>query len=187
MHTLNSLHILPATIGTRPSAWRNGLAAAALAFAAALPATAQPYVNVTIGGVFAPGVYGQVAVGNNPPPPVFNAVPVIVGPPVVGAGVMYVYAADFEYRDWPRYCNRYAACGRPVYFVRADRSDPWWMRRNDYLRGPGYYWAPPPRAIGHGPRDRDHDRGDRKRGRDNDRDDNRGNRHDRGERRGHER
>lgn len=142
---------------------RRGLAAAGLLVVAALPAQAQPYVNVTIGGAFAPGVYGQIVLGNNPPPPVFNAVPVIVGPPVVGASVMYIYASDDEYRDWARHCARYGACGRPVYFVRADRGDPWWNRRNDYLRGPGYYWNPPAREGWKS--ERDHDRGEKNRGR----------------------
>jgi hypothetical protein len=140
--------------------WRPWIAGALLSLAAALPASAQPYINVTVGGAFAPGVYGQIAVGNNPLPPLINTVPVVVGPPVYGAGVMYVYVSDLEYREWPRYCGYYGACGRPVYFVRADPREPWWVRRNEYLRGPGYY-REPPRAYPHRDRDRDHDRRDR--------------------------
>lgn len=166
------------------AASRPWVAGALLALAVALPAAAQPYINVTVGGAFAPGVYGQIAVGNNPPPPVVNAVPVVVGPPVYGAGVMDVYVSDLEYRDWPRYCGYYGACGRPVYFVRAEPGNPWWVNRNEYLRGPGYYYREPPRAHPHRDRgrDRDHDRDGRGRGRDGDR---REGGHERGPERGH--
>ncbi len=155
----------PAARTGRPAAgWRPWVTGTLLMLAGVLPAAAQPYINVTVGGAFAPGVYGQIAVGNNPLPPLINTVPVLVGPPVYGAGAMYVYVSDLEYRDWPRYCGYYGACGRPVYFVRAEPSNPWWVSRNEYLRGPGYYYyREAPRAYPHRDwdRDRDHDRRDR--------------------------
>ena len=127
----------------RPSAPRklSWLAAplAALAMMAAGAAHAQAYINITAGGAFAPGVYGQIAIGNNPPPPVVNVEPVIVGQPIVGAPVMYLNVRPEESRDWARYCGRYNACGRPVHFVRVDPREPWWDHHNEHLRGEEHY------------------------------------------------
>jgi len=118
---------------------RNALAVLALALSTAGAAHAQAYVNVTVGGAFAPGVYGQVSIGNNPPPPVLNVQPVVVGTPVYGAPVMYLHVAPEEYRDWGHYCGRYYACGRPVHFLRVEESNRWWEHHNEHLRGEGYY------------------------------------------------
>jgi hypothetical protein len=118
------------------------LPVAALALTASGGARAQSYVNVTIGGAFAPGVYGQIAIGNNPLPPIINAQPIIVGRPVYGAPVMYLYVAPEEYRDWGRYCSRYRACGHPVHFVQVDQRNRWWEHHNEHLRGEAYYRKP---------------------------------------------
>jgi hypothetical protein len=115
------------------------IAAAVLTVTMAGAAHAQSYANVTVGGAFAPGVFGQISIGNNPPPPVFNVQPVIVGAPVYGAAPIYLHVAPEEYRDWGRYCGRYHACGQPVHFVRVEQSNPWWEQHGQYLRGQGYY------------------------------------------------
>ena len=122
--------------------WRGVLALGCL-MAAAATAQAQSYVNVTVGGAFAPGVYGEIAIGNNPLPPVINAAPVAVAQPVYGAPALYLYVPEIEYREWHRYCHRYNACGRPVYFIRIDERDRWWERHNRHLRGEDYYRRPP--------------------------------------------
>ncbi len=122
--------------------WRGMLAGACL-LAAGAAAQAQSYVNVTVGGAFAPGVYGEIAIGNNPPPPVINAAPAVVAQPVYGSPVLYLYLPETEYREWPRHCHRYNACGRPVYFIRVDGRDRWWERHNRHLRGEDYYHRPP--------------------------------------------
>jgi hypothetical protein len=101
---------------------------------------AQPYVNVTVGGQFAPGVYGQIAIGNNQPPPVVYAQPVIVGQPVYGAPVVYMHVSPSEYRDWGRHCARYGACGYPVHFVQAESANRWWEHHNEHLRGENNYY-----------------------------------------------
>ena len=133
------------------------LPAAALALTASDAARAQAYANVTIGGAFAPGVYGQIAIGNNPPPPVINAQPVIMGRPVYGAPLMYLHVAPEEYRDWGGYCSRYHACGYPVHFVQADPRNRWWEHHSEHLRGEAYYRQPEQGRKEHG----DHRRGDR--------------------------
>ena len=113
--------------------------AAVIAMTVAGAAHAQAYANVTVGSAFAPGVYGQISIGNNLPPPVWNVQPVIVGTPVYGAAPVYLHVAPEEYRDWGRYCGRYYACSQPVYFVRVEQNNPWWERHSQYLRGPNYY------------------------------------------------
>jgi hypothetical protein len=115
------------------------IAAALLTVTMAGAAHAQAYANVTVGGAFAPGVFGQISLGNNPPPPVMNVQPVIVGTPVYGAAPMYLHVAPEEYREWGRYCGRYRACGYPVHFVRVEQSNPWWQHHAQYLRGPSRY------------------------------------------------
>ena len=115
----------------------------------ATAAQAQNYANVTVGGAFAPGVYGQISLGNNLPPPVWNAQPVIYGQPLHRAPLMYLHVAPHEYRDWGRHCARYRACGHPVHFVRVEQNNRWWEHRGEHLRGPGYYRQPEAYAYGH--------------------------------------
>ena len=145
------------------------LPVAALALVLSSAADAQSYANVTIGGAFAPGVYGQIAIGNNPPPPVINVQPMVVGRPVYGAPVMYLHVAPEEYRDWGRHCSRYNACGRPVQFVQIDQQNRWWEHNNQHLRGREYYREPEYRHDNR----RDHRRDERDDYRQRDHEDNR--------------
>ncbi len=101
----------------------------------AVKTLAQAYVNVTVGGAFAPGVYGQIAIGSNPPPPVVNQQPMVVGQPIYGAAPIYLHVPIEQSREWGRYCSAYRACGYPVYFVQMDPRNPWWTRHNEHLRG----------------------------------------------------
>ncbi len=133
----------------RRNLMRLALPIAAIALLIAGNARAQAYANVTIGGPFAPGVYGQIAIGNNAPPPVINMQPVIVGRPVYGAPVMYLHVPPEEYRDWGRHCGRYHACGHPVHFVQVDPRNRWWEHHNQYMRGEGYYQQPEHRHDDH--------------------------------------
>jgi len=128
--------------------------AAALALVLSQTAQAQPYVNVTVGGAFAPGVYGQVVIGTNAPPPIINVQPVIVGGLVYGASVLYLYAPPEHQREWARYCVRYQACGHPVHFVQVDPRNRWWEHHNQQLRGPGYYREAEPRHDQRNKKDR---------------------------------
>lgn len=112
---------------------RMTLAAALLAtFAWVGAAQAQPYVNLTVGGQFSPGVFGQVQVGNAPPPPVYNPQPIIVGNVIQGAPVIYMHVPEHEQRRWHEYCGRYNACGRPVHFVRVEDNNRWWEDRRSH-------------------------------------------------------
>ena len=93
-----------------------GLAAAVLGGTA----HAQAYVNATVSGQIAPGVYGRVDIGNGPAPVLLFPQLVVVAPPAVYVprSPIYMYVPPGHARHWSRHCARYAACGQPVYFVK---------------------------------------------------------------------
>lgn len=96
----------------------HGLAALALVCAAGA-AQAQAYISGSISGQLAPGVYGQVNIGNAPPPQLLYAQPMWGGPVMPQVQPMYMWVPPDHSRNWRRYCGRYQACGRPVYFLRS--------------------------------------------------------------------
>ena len=129
------------------------LALTALAIGAAVsPARAQNVsINATISGEIVPGVYGQVVLGNQAPPPVVYAQPVVVEPAPVIVGAppvepIYLHVPPGHARNWRKHCHEYNACNRPVYFVRSAEYDPGYRPDHDHHE--------------HGRRDDDNDRGD---------------------------
>jgi hypothetical protein len=143
MRTLNSNQLAEDHIGVGPrtTPWLAG-ALALMALALSGAAQAQAYVNVTVGGAFAPNVYGQIVIGTNPPPPVVFVHPVVVSSVVVGAPAIYLNVPPGHYQDWGRFCARYNACGRQVYFVQTDSKNRWWEQHNEHLRGREAYREP---------------------------------------------
>ena len=122
----------------------SGAAAALLVLAStAGGAHAQAYVNATVGGELAPGVYGRINIGNAAPPPLLYAEPVVIHRPavVVPRSPIYMYVPPGHAKNWGKHCARYNACNQPVYFVQEPPP-----RR-----------APPPHRGPHGRDDR-HDR-----------------------------
>jgi hypothetical protein len=95
------------------------LVALALTAAALSPVLAQTSVGVSI-GINQPGVYGQINIGNLPPPPVIYPQPIIYAPPRVAVvqQPVYLYVPPGHQKNWGKYCGRYKACGQPVYFVQ---------------------------------------------------------------------
>lgn len=135
----------------------SGAAAAAL-LGLAGGAHAQAYVNATVGGELAPGVYGRINIGNAPPPPLIYAEPVIIQRPavVVPRAPIYLYVPPGHAKNWGKHCARYNACSQPVYFVQEPPP-----RRSNPYQGPrgrdDHRWDDD-RGRG-GKHDRDHDRG----------------------------
>jgi hypothetical protein len=80
-------------------------------------------VSLSIGQ---PGFYGQLDIGDYPRPEVINVRPVFIrqGPSREVKEPLYLRVPRGHQRHWGRYCSRYDACGRPVYFVRDD----WYSR-----------------------------------------------------------
>lgn len=92
----------------------------ALAVMIATPALgADVGVSISIGQ---PGFYGQLDLGNYSRPPVLYSRPIIIqrAPRGVIREPLYLRVPPGHSRNWRRYCSRYDACGRPVYFVRND-------------------------------------------------------------------
>ena len=85
------------------------LAALALVCAAGA-AQAQAYISGSISGQLAPGVYGQVNIGNAPPQLLY-AQPMWGGPVVPQVQPIYMWVPPGHSRNWRRYCGRYHACG----------------------------------------------------------------------------
>lgn len=127
-------------------------AVALLALACGLGAGAAQaqdmYINGTVGGSIAPGVYGQINFGSRPPPPVLYAQPILVQRSPIAELPLYLYVPPGHSKNWRRYCGRYNACGRLVYFVQVNEKNRWWAPPQD---GP---YSDHDRRDEHGDRDK---------------------------------
>ena len=134
---------------------------AALAFCAGVANAATTYVNTTVQGALAPGVYGRIDIGNAPPPPVIYTQPVIIqrAPMVVQQPPLYLHVPPGHAKKWSKHCAKYNACNQPVYFVRV-RGDDDYERRGKGKRQDEYRRYEDDR----GDRDDDGDKHDKGRG-----------------------
>lgn len=135
--------------------------AAALLFVATGSSHAQAYVNATVGGELAPGVYGRINIGTAPPPPLIYAEPVTIHRPAVVAAraPIYLYVPPGHAKHWGKHCAQYNACNQPVYFVQ----EPLPRRGKHSHQGPQgrdeHRWDDDQRHGG-GKHERDHGRGE---------------------------
>jgi len=125
---------------------------------AALTAFAMPAFATDVGlsiSIGQPGFYGQIDIGSMPQPQVIYAQPVVIVPVPVGVVYQPIYlrVPPVQAQHWVRYCSRYNACGRPVYFVR----DSWY---ND-VYVPAYQKRHGGPNAKHGGGQRKYDGGDR--------------------------
>ena len=82
-------------------------------------------VRVILSGEVAPGVYGRVDIGSSPPPPVVYAEPiVIVRQPSAPVQPIYLHVPPGHAKHWSKHCQKYNACGTPVYFVKSAEYEP---------------------------------------------------------------
>ena len=128
----------------------------ALAAAATCAQAQNVSVNAVITGQVVPGVYGQVVLGNGPPPPVVYEQPMIVQPAPVGEPVepIYLHVPPGHAKNWRKHCHEYHACNRPVYFVRSEEYEPGFDRERwdrEHGHGHGHH------GDEHGDHDRDRD------------------------------
>lgn len=87
----------------------------------ALTATAATAANVGVSvNIGEPGFFGQLDIGDYPQPALVYPKPVIIEREPAGAHLepLYLHVPPGQERHWKRYCGRYSACGRPVYFVQ---------------------------------------------------------------------
>jgi hypothetical protein len=103
------------------------------AFFAPAAQAATPFVNATVEGSLAPGVYGRIDIGNAPPPPLIFAQPVIIqrAPVYVQQPPLYLHVPPGHSKNWSKHCGRYNACGQPVYFVNVRGDGDFERRRFD--------------------------------------------------------
>ena len=133
----------------------------ALAAAATCAQAQNVSVNAVITGQVVPGVYGQVVLGNAPPPPVVYQQPMIVQPAPVVYGAppvepIYLHVPPGHAKHWRKHCHEYHACDRPVYFVRSEEYEPGFDRdRWEREHGHGHH-DEDHGNHGHGDHDRDH-------------------------------
>lgn len=102
-------------------------------------------VSISVGQ---PGFYGQIDIGDFPYPRprlIYREPMVIYRPVDVIYEPMYLRVPPGHYKNWRRYCGRYNACGRPVYFVQdrwyRDEYAPRYLdrHRSGYERNDYYY------------------------------------------------
>ena len=98
---------------------------ALLGAAPLLGSAADVDVRVILSGEVAPGVYGRVDFGTAPPPPVLYRSPVVIAPlPGPPARPLYLHVPPGHAKHWSKHCQRYNACGQPVYFVKSAEYEP---------------------------------------------------------------
>jgi hypothetical protein len=95
-------------------------------------------INVILSGQVAPGVYGQVQLGNASPPPLVYAQPMLIEPQFSPRPPVYLHVPPGHAQNWRKHCHEYHACNRPVYFVRSAEYAPRLDRRDDHDRGHGH-------------------------------------------------
>ncbi|PKO91385.1 MAG: hypothetical protein CVU16_08190 [Betaproteobacteria bacterium HGW-Betaproteobacteria-10] len=141
------------------------LALAAVASLSTPAFAADVGVSVTIGQ---PGFYGQIDIGGFPRPSLIYAQPVMIERVPVGRPPIYLRVPPGHAKHWAKNCHKYNACGQRVYFVKDDWYNHEYVPRYQERRG-DY---------------QEHRGDDRGQYRDAERNDRRGNDHDRGRGRG---
>lgn len=94
---------------------------AVLALIAAAGASAAPAVAGNVGisiHIGDPSFYGQLYIDSGYRPQLIQSRPVIVVDRYRYAAPIYLRVPRDHSRNWKKYCGRYDACARPVYFVR---------------------------------------------------------------------
>jgi hypothetical protein len=112
--------------------------------ATVLVVTTQPTeagVSISVGE---PGFYGRVDIGNYPPPRLIYEEPVIVRRVKTWYPPIYLRVPPGHVNQWYKHCDRYEACGRPVYFIQDDwYREVYVPRYREYRYEGGYSHRPP--------------------------------------------
>ena len=93
------------------------LSAMLVAAASSTALAADVGVSVSIGQ---PGFYGRIDIGNAPPPVLIYSQPVIIQRVHAAPQPIYLRVPPGHAKKWSKHCQKYDACGRPVYFVKDD-------------------------------------------------------------------
>jgi hypothetical protein len=74
-------------------------------------------IGVSI-GIGDPNFYGNIVIGNAPPPVLVYREPVVIVRSQVVYEPIYLRVRAGHAQNWSQHCGQYNACGRPVYFVQ---------------------------------------------------------------------
>lgn len=96
-------------------------AALAVAVTPASVIAADVGVSVSIGQ---PGFYGQIDIGDYPPPQVIYRQPRVIERVSMDRPPIYLRVPPGHAKHWSKNCHKYNACGERVYFVQ----DSWYSR-----------------------------------------------------------
>lgn len=91
------------------------LLAAAFVAASAPLLAADVAMSVSIGQ---PGFYGQLDIGDYPPPRVIYRQPMMIERVDVDRRPIYLRVPPGHAKNWRKHCREYNACGERVYFVQ---------------------------------------------------------------------
>ena len=98
-----------------------------LLFASMLVALSAPVlatdVAVTL-SIGQPGFYGQLDIGDYPPPQLIYRQPILVERVVIERAPIYLRVPPGHAKNWRKHCREYNACGERVYFVQNN----WYQR-----------------------------------------------------------
>jgi len=91
----------------------------ALALTAGLFCSASAWAEAAVSvEISQPGVYGRIDIGRFPQPQVVLATPVVIHAGGPRRDPVYLWVPPGHQKNWRKHCQRYNACGRPVYFVQ---------------------------------------------------------------------
>jgi hypothetical protein len=106
---------------------RNVAVAVAFAMAAPLAGAADKSAAAVITGAIAPGIYGRVDMANRTKPPLVYQQPMFIEQPENATGVIepvYLHVPPDHAKNWKKFCEKYEACDKPVYFVKSAEYEP---------------------------------------------------------------
>ena len=91
-------------------------------------------INVILEGEVAPGVYGRVELGNNSHPDIYYPQPVVIVKDSKYAKYrpVYLHVPPGHAKHWSKHCEKYHACGRPVYFVKSVEYEESYQREHEH-------------------------------------------------------
>jgi len=112
-------------------------------------------IHVILSGQVAPGVYGQVQLGSERPPPLVYAQPMLIVPQRDPPPPVYLHVPPGHAKNWRKHCQEYNACNRPVYFVRSQEYEPGYVPRDHEHDRDGDHNRDHDHGRGH---DHEHDR-----------------------------
>jgi hypothetical protein len=101
------------------------IATIAIVTAAPLAGAADMDASAVLSDI-TPGVYGRLDTAKKPNPPLVYEQPMFVERPDTAGRVepLYMHVPPEHAKNWKKYCDKYQACARPVYFVKSAEYEP---------------------------------------------------------------